>query len=109
MDVKSICTLLNVLRDRNSGKELIQEDLKKSLPKELKNRIYGLELQGIVNVRKEGVRKLYTFPKEPIHISKVEALLKQPVKKARKLNEKECVAFLKGLGYKLYRKEYVEV
>lgn len=102
---------MNALRDRYGASELIQEDLKKALPGELKKRIYELELNGIVNVRKDGVRKMYSFPKEPIHISKFDFLNKKASKtyKPKKLNEKECITFLKSLGYKILQKQYVEI
>jgi hypothetical protein len=111
MELKQICQYVNALRDRYGANELIQEDLKKALPSELKKRIYELELNGIVHVRKDGVRKMYSFPKEPIHISKFDFLNKKTVKssKPRKLNEKECITFLKSLGYKILQKQYVEV
>lgn len=102
---------MNALRDRYSASELIKEDLKKALPKELKKRIYELELNGVLNVRKDGVRKMYSFPKDPIHISKLDFLNRKVSKssKPKKLNEKECIIFLKSLGYKILQKQYVEV
>lgn len=102
---------MNALRDRYGANELIQEDLKKALPSELKKRIYELELNGIVNVRKDGVRKMYSFPKEPIHISKFDFLTRKTSKvyRSKKLNEKECITFLKSLGYKILQKQYVEI
>lgn len=109
MELKQICQYMNALRDRYGANELIQEDLKKALPKELKNKIYNLELNGVVNVRKEGVRKLYSFPNEPIHISKIEAALKNTSKKIHKLNEEQCVQYLKSLGYKVLKQKFIEV
>ena len=112
MELKQICQYMNALRDRYGANELVQEDLKKALPSELKKRIYELELNGIVHVRKDGVRKMYSFPKEPIHISKFEFMNKKLAKKdpkPKKLNEKECITFLKSLGYKILQKQYVEV
>lgn len=111
MELKQLCAYMNALRDRYSANELVKEDLKKALPSELKKRIYELELNGIVNVRKDGVRKMYSFPKEPIHISKFDFLNKKTIKssKSKKLNEKECIIFLKSLGYKILQKQYVEV
>lgn len=102
---------MNALRDRFGANELVHEDLKKALPSELKKRIYELELNGIVHVRKDGVRKMYSFPKEPVHISKFDFLNKKIIKssKPKKLNEKECITFLKSLGYKILQKQYVEI
>ena len=74
MELKQICVYMNALRDRFGANELVHEDLKKALPSELKKRIYELELNGIVHVRKDGVRKMYSFPKEPVHISKFDFL-----------------------------------
>lgn len=111
MELKQLGAYINALRTRYSESELVHEDLKKALPSELKKRIYELELNGIVHVRKEGLRKLYSFPKDPIHISKFEFLKKKIVKapKPRKLNEQECVTFLKSLGYKILKQQFVEI
>ena len=111
MELKQICVYMNALRDRFGANELVHEDLKKALPSELKKRIYELELNGIVHVRKDGVRKMYSFPKDPIHISKFDFLNKKVSKtyKSKKLNEKECITFLKSLGYKILQKQYVEI
>lgn len=109
MELKQICLYLNTLRERYGSNELIQEDLKKALPKELKNRIYNLELNGVVNVRKERTRKLYSFPNEPIHISKIEAVLRNAPKKIHKLNEEQCIQYLKSLGYKVLKQKFIEV
>lgn len=108
MDLNQLTMLLNVQRERYEGKELTQEKLREILPNDFRNNIYKLELAGIVNVFKRGTRKIYTFPKEPIHIDKVKMALKKE-QKIKKLNEKDCIAFLKSIGYKIYKKEYVEV
>lgn len=109
MEIKDICAHVNALRERYGNSELIQEDLRKALPQDLKNRIYNLELNGIVIVRKEGTRKMYSFPSEPIHISKIEAALRNNSKKLHKLNEQQCINYLKSLGYKILKQKFVEV
>ena len=110
-DLNSITIYLNTLRERYEDRSLLSEELQKALPPVLKKRIYALEMNGIVYARKEGKRKIYTFPKEPIHISKVEALLKKvpKVHKEHKLNEQECINFLKSLGYKILQQKFVEI
>lgn len=112
MELKQLCVYINSLRDHYSTKELGREELVKALPSELKKRIYELELNGIVNVRKDGTRKVYSFPKEPIHISKIEFLMKKISSnspKPRKLNEEACIIFLKNLGYKVLKQQYIEI
>lgn len=112
MELKQICAYMNALRERYGSNELIKEDLFKVLPSDLKNRIYELELAGVLMVRKEKTRKMYRFPKEPIHISKFDFLTKKVIKKnkqAKRLDEQQCITFLKGLGYKILKAKYVEV
>jgi len=109
MELKQLCTYVNALRERYGANELVKEDLVKVLPKELKKRVYELELHNILKVRKDGTRKMYSFYKEPVHISKFEFLTKKKPAKQRSLNERECINFLKSKGYKIFQQQFVEI
>lgn len=123
MEIEKLCEMYNTCRVHYQNREFKRNEINNALsgigfPKGNSFRVCAAKL-GLIYKTGKGPNTVWHFPKEPIHISKIENVLKEYKTYTKKFHKKpqsvnvsyisevervnEAIAFLKSLGYKIQK------